>query len=370
MAGLDRARFEPIIALHRTEGALGDYVHSLGLEYRLLTEPGIVAPKYSRSVDDVSFARYLTRSVPRLVAMLRDMQIDIVHTNDGRMHANWALPTKLSDAAFIWHHRQGPEAAGVNRLAPMLADRIFCVSEFSQPKNPIRSVADRLEVVRSPFDFSQALPDRNACHADLCAELDLPENAVLLGYFGVLNTRKRPDHFVRALALIAEALPDRPVHGLIFGKVEVAGSGLDEECRALAASLGVADRLHLMGYRSPIEAAMAAMDVMLVPALEEPFGRTLIEAMHLGTPVVATEHGGNPEAIRDGETGFLVDPFDAGAFVAPVLRLLQEPGLADAITARAQRHVHETLGTDSHVAQVSRIYEDVVLRSKRNVNAA
>ena len=166
------------------------------------------------------------------------------------------------------------------------------------------------------------------------------------------------------------ALPDRPVHGFVFGKGEVAGSGLDERCSALAASLGVSDRLHLMGYRSPIEAAMAAMDVMLVTALEEPFGRTLIEAMHLGTPVVATEHGGNPEAIRAGETGFLVDPFDPSAFVAPVSRLLQDTGLTHEITDRAQTHVHDTLGTDSHVAQVSRIYEDIIFRSKRSVDAA
>ena len=48
----------------------------------------------------------------------------------------------------------------------------------------------------------------------------------------------------------------------------------------------------------------------MVTARGEPFGRTLIEAMHLGTPVIATRHGGNPEAIEDGRNGFLVDPDD------------------------------------------------------------
>ncbi|SDK91701.1 glycosyltransferase family 4 protein [Aliiruegeria lutimaris] len=370
IAGLDRARFEPIIALHREGGALGDYIRSLGLDYRLLTEPGIIAPRYSRSAEDVSFTRFLVRSVPRLVALLREMDVDIVHTNDGRMHANWALPTRLSGAAFIWHHRQGPDAAGVNRIAPLLADRIFCVSAFSQPRKPIRSVADRLEIVRSPFDFSKEIPSRDECHAVLCTELGLPENAVLLGYFGVLNQRKRPEHFVRALADIVSALSDRAVHGCVFGKLEIADSGLDERCRSLAASLGIGEHLHLMGHRSPIEPAMAAMDAMLVTALEEPFGRTLIEAMHLGTPVIATEHGGNPEAIRDGDTGFLVDPFDPSAFVTPVYHLLQEAGLASAITARAQEHVHDTLGTARHIEQVSRIYDDLVSRRRRRAYAA
>ncbi|MBV1896620.1 MAG: glycosyltransferase, partial [Rhodobacteraceae bacterium] len=208
VAALDRDRFEPVIALHREGGALGEYVASLGMEYQVISKPAIIAPKYSRTSADASLAGYLTRSVPGFTRLLREMKIDIVHTNDGRMHVSWALPARLSGARFVWYHRQGPGASGANKVAPLLADKILSVSQFARPSHPIRSIDSRFDVVRSPFDFSTEPPDAAACHAALCDELGVPKNALLLGYFGLLNSRKRPDHFVRAIAHIAAAMPE------------------------------------------------------------------------------------------------------------------------------------------------------------------
>jgi glycosyltransferase involved in cell wall biosynthesis len=138
---------------------------------------------------------------------------------------------------------------------------------------------------------------------------------VLLGYFGSIIKRKRPDGFVRVVDAVRRALPGRQVHGLLFGDTVDATRGLDETCKALVSSLELNDNFHFMGFRSPVFEAMSGVDVMLVPAVNEPFGRTLIESMYLGTPVVATRHGGNIEAISDGLTGFLVEPDDPESFV-------------------------------------------------------
>ena len=370
VAALDRDRFEPVIALHREAGALGDYVASLGMKYQVISKPAIIAPRYSRTSADASLAGYLTRSVPAFTRMLRDMKIDIVHTNDGRMHVSWALPARLSGARFVWYHRQGPDASGVNKIAPLLADKILSVSHFSRPSHPIRSVDGRFDVVRSPFDFSTEPPDAQACHAALCQELGVSKNALLLGYFGLLNRRKRPDHFVRAIAHIAAAMPDRPVHGLLFGEVEAAAAGLEDDCQRLALDLGVAENTHLMGHRTPVSRAMAGVDALLVTALDEPFGRTLVEAMDLGTPVVATAHGGNLEAIRDGENGFLVDPYDATAFVAPLRQLGEKPDMRDRLTLAARDYVHQNMGLESHVARMSKIYQDIQSQRKRTYTDA
>lgn len=369
VAALDRARFEPIIALHRESGDLGEYISSLGLDYQLITEPCIIAPSYSRSDSDASLPKYLTRSVPRFVRILKELNIDIVTTNDGRMHANWALPARLAGTRFVWYHRQGPDASGINKIAPIFANKILSVSEFARPIKPIRPIDDRFEVVRSPFDFSSDPPEHSTCHAALCSELGLPENAVLLGYFGLLNTRKRPDHFVRAVAEISAAIPDRPVHGVVFGQEETADIGLADTCHDLARTLGITEQVRLMGHRSPIAEAMAGVDALLVTALGEPFGRTLIEAMHLGTPVVATNHGGNPEAIENGRSGFLVDPYDPSAFVDPVRQLLESPDLKKSVTAAARDNVHQSMSRDVHVARVSSIYESLVKR-RGLINAA
>jgi glycosyltransferase involved in cell wall biosynthesis len=189
-----------------------------------------------------------------------------------------------------------------------------------------------------------------------------------LGYFGLLIDRKRPLGFVEAVAAVVRRHPDLPVMGLLFGVAGRESPDLDKAVLARAAELGIGDRIRLMGFRSPVEPWMMATDILLVPAVREPFGRTLIEAMFLETPVVATRHGGNPEAIEDGVTGFLVEPENPEAFVAPIRRLLTEPGLREAIAGEARRRALQSYGIETHVNRVTAIYESVAGERKTSTS--
>ena len=93
----------------------------------------------------------------------------------------------------------------------------------------------------------------------------------------------------------------------------------------------------LMGPKFPIEPWMMGLDVLVVPAVREPFGRTLVEAMLCGTPVVAADDGGHREIIRHGETGFLVQPGKPEAFTDVVADLHENPRLANTIAAAARQ---------------------------------
>jgi glycosyltransferase involved in cell wall biosynthesis len=103
---------------------------------------------------------------------------------------------------------------------------------------------------------------------------------------------------------------------------------------------------------------IAGVDVNVVTAINEPFGRTLIEAMLLKTPVVATRHGGNIEAIIDGESGFLVDPYLPEAFVLPLTRLFREQRTKQHIVDNAKQFA-DGLSTEAHVKQVTDIYTEL-----------
>ena len=217
-------------------------------------------------------------------------------------------------------------------------------------------------MIRSPFDAPAVQPDRAACAGALRARIGAAPGAVVLGYFGALNGRKRSDHFVRAVAAARRALPGHDLHGAIFGRPERDRDPVERDLRALAQSLGIAERIHLMGHVSPVEPALAGVFALLVTARGEPFGRTLIEAMHLGTPVIATRHGGNPEAIKEGENGFLVDPDDPAAFAPPLRRLLEEPGLVPRIAAAARGGL-DRYSTAEHLRQVQALYDEVLGRT-------
>lgn len=360
-ASLDRTRFEPHVLVHFQAGKVGAYARSLGLEVEVLESPELMGAPGVRMPGDIGLVRYLATTCPALCRTLSRIDPAIVHTNEGRMHANWALPARATGRRHVWHHRQDPTAKGVNLLAPLLSHHIVSVSEFARPANPIVPVDGKLSVIRSPFRFPEDAIDRAQAHRSLCAELGLPDTAVILGYFGAIIERKRPLLFVEALDRIAKAMPDRLVHGAMFG--DVPDSETEpwlHTLRELAKARSSADRLHLMGFRNPVGPFIAGVDATLVTAVNEPFGRTLIEAMHYGTPVIATRHGGNPEAIADGLNGFLVEPEDPSAFVDPVRRILDDPGLGARITDEARRQANTRYGHELHVEKLTRLYLDLL----------
>ena len=117
-----------------------------------------------------------------------------------------------------------------------------------------------------------------ACAEALRARIGAAPGAVVLGYFGALNGRKRSDHFVRAVAEIRRALPGEDIHGAIFGRPERDCDPVERELQALAGSLGIADRIHLMGHVSPVEPSLAGVFALLVTARgERPIPQVMAE---------------------------------------------------------------------------------------------
>ncbi len=369
--GLNRQRFNPIIVLHDETAELANLLTRKGLSF--IRAPDVQLMQSRRMAGNgqqgSSIWTYLTNTLPKLRSFLRNHDVDIVHTNDGRIHANWAIAARTAGAKLLWHHRGDPDANGVNILAPLLANHIVTVSNFSRPRRPILPVRHKTTVVHSPFDHP-TMTDRLQAHKAFASELDLPPETRFLGYFGGLIDRKRPVKFVEIVHAFIKRHPEIPVAGLIFGISPPDGPPLEEAVRDRALRLGISGNIHLMGFRQPVEPCMCAVDILLVPAVNEPFGRTLIEAMFLGTPVVATNHGGNPEAIADGENGFLVEPENPETFVAPIHRLLTDRTCWQRTSDTAQRQALSSYSVAKHIDSIAAIYERLFLQPANRVTAA
>nr|WP_183615053.1 glycosyltransferase family 4 protein [Novosphingobium hassiacum] len=286
---------------------------------------------------------------------LREQGVRIVHTNDGRSHAAWALAAKLAGARLLWHHRADPAARGLRLLAPWVADQIVTVSRFSLPRSKRSHALRKAQVVFSPFDIDIAV-DRDAMRDRLRVELDLPEHVVIVGYFGSFIDRKRPLLFVEAIARL-HLRSTRPVCGVMFGEAELPE--VEVALRRRIADLQLDTVVRLMGYRSPGADWIAGCDILAVPAVSEPLGRTLVEAMLVGTPVVATRSGGNPEAIVDG-TGILVSPDDAAAMASACSFVIDNPSPVATMTAAARASARERFARSRHVWSMERIYRELL----------
>ena len=159
----------------------------------------------------------------------------------------------------------------------------------------------------------------------------------LILYLGRLNPLKGPQYLLEAAPSILERFP----------KAELAfvgpdQSGYSKSLRETAARLGVEDHVHFPGaiydLREKME-AYAACQVFVLPTAFEGTSQAIFEAMAQGKPVVATNVGGIPSQVTDGEEGFLVEHGDVDGLKAKVLEVLTTPGLADKMGSKGKHRV-------------------------------
>lgn len=129
--------------------------------------------------------------------------------------------------------------------------------------------------------------------------------------------------------------------------------------RALAASLGLAGEIDFLGERDDLPALLAGADVFLLPSASESFGLAALEALASGVPVVASNVGGLPEVVTDGETGFLHAAGDVAAMSASTLRLLEDGALRARFAAAARARAETLFRVDPAVDRYEAIYRRV-----------
>jgi glycosyltransferase involved in cell wall biosynthesis len=153
-------------------------------------------------------------------------------------------------------------------------------------------------------DFSGALP----------ADLPAPSSTPKLLAMGRLHPNKGFDVLLRAIALLPR------------GHLYLAGAGPEEATlRALAAELGITERVSFLGWRRDIGALLAAADIFICSSRHEPLGNIVLEAWSAAKPVIAAAAQGPTELINDGADGLLVPKEDAPALAAAIGMLAENP---------------------------------------------
>jgi len=349
MAALDPRRYEPVVVVHE-DGPMASYLRDRGMDYQLLP-----LPAYVGAGDRFrQHATALLRSLPATRRFLRSNRIAIVHGQDGRMNQTWGPAARLAGAAFVWHQRSMYARSRLTRLAMRCADVVVCNSEFVRQGLPDEA-RPRALVLENPFDTAAAAPDRGQARQHCLSAIGAGDDHSLVGFVGNLTPQKRPEVFLAAAAELRRRL-SMPIACLVFGRDR---DGMKSKLLRMAAELGLGEDLHFMDFRDPIQPWIAACDVLLAPEVNDAFGRTLVEAMLVGTPVVASASGGHGEIVSDGETGLLVPADDAAAMADAATRILTDPALAGRLAAAGSQAARARYAVESHVTAAMSVYDRV-----------
>jgi glycosyltransferase involved in cell wall biosynthesis len=186
--------------------------------------------------------------------------------------------------------------------------------------------------------------------ADVRAELGIPAGAPVIGTVSVLRPQKALDVFIRASAQLLRESPDL--------RVILSGDGpLKDELTELVHSLGVQDRLLMLGYRSDVPDVLAALDVAVQSSAFEGSPLAVMEFMESARPIVATRVGGVPDLIEDGVHGLLVDAGDEAGLATAIRRMLADPEGARRMGEAARERRRHEFTVDVMVRRFERLYE-------------
>jgi len=318
-----------------------------------------------RSLAEMSLAALQVRRAARR------HRVDLVHANSIRAGIVLGLG-RLSPAATVVHVRDclpaGPLTTATMRLIAATATTVVANSHYTARSVHAAAPGAHLEVVHNAVDLERWDPariDRAHARARLGAA---GERELLLGVVAQLSPWKGQDTAIEALRLLREDGID--AHLLLIGsaKFVARATRFDNEAyvaglKAQIARAGLEDRVSLLGEREDVPELVRALDVLLLPSLEEPFGRAVIEAMALGVPVLATNVGGPAEIIEDGREGYLLPPGEARAWAHAVRRIAESPDRGAEMGLAGRRRVQRDFTIEHHVEAMLGVYRRAVARA-------
>jgi glycosyltransferase involved in cell wall biosynthesis len=338
---LDPGRFRPRVVCLRERGVLADELESAGV-------PVDVIPLRSRLSPTGVF---------RLAAHMRKHEIDIVHSHMYRSNVPATFAARLAGTPVVvcqvhnvdtWESRR---QRAMDRFLCRWRDAIIGVSERVRGDvlRNLRVPPDMARVVYNGVDIAR-FQDRSGRDATR-AELGLAAETVVIVYHGRLVEQKNPDALLRVAERIAATRHD--VLLLVVG---------DGPCRARmeseAREKGFAGAVRFLGRRDDIPRLLAASDIAVLPSFKEGFSNALIEALAAGLPVVATDVGGNAEAVETGRSGHIVPSGDMDALLEAVARLTDDADTRRRMGLEAAQRA-EFFSLDKMVHNVEGLYEEL-----------
>src|SRR5438876_1233013 len=230
------------------------------------------------------------------------------------------------------------------------ADRIVCVSQAQAASLGKHARRARVHVVHNAM-LSAEISAAN--RSSLKQQLGFPATARLVGAVGRLSVEKGQRQLVKAAVDLSQKVPDV--------QIVLLGEGRERKSlEALTDRFGLRGMVHLPGFQQNVSTWMQAFDVLANCSDTEGIPNAILEAMAVGTPVVATAVGGVPALIRDGETGLLTPPSDPRSLGDALAKVLQDPQLAERLGQNGRGWVTDQFSASQQRGQLITIYRDVL----------
>lgn len=329
---------------------------ALGHSVNLICPPGSALGRKAKEAGiNVHFLRCRVAlygyDALKMAGLMRHLRPNIVHLHSSHAHNVGGMAARLTrvPAVVLSRRMDTPITLWHHRLKYRVGyDAVIAISNGVKQALVRAGVsADKISVVRSAIEdhWWTHSGDRHSVRQ----ELGYSSDDVVVAVIAAIEPRKGQLILIRALPKILEKTSNVKI--LLAGKDDAS-----QPERELVQQLGLEDKVLFAGFRSDIKDVIAAADIVAAPSFLEGLGVSIMEAMACGKPIVASNVGGIPESVVDGETGLLVEPGNVDALAEAVIRLSIDKTLRHDMGRKGQLRAQADFSVDSLIHDTLAVY--------------
>ena len=287
---------------------------------------------------------------PFLINLLRKLNVDLVHINDGKTRNTWTVAARILNLKIILHQRTIYDKSRISYLLFFIPNEIISISSFVKQSIP-RRFHKKITNISNPFEEKDNLSKKKSKRI-LCSELSINSESYIISVIGTVNKQKRSLQALKTLKI----LKDKGINATLIFVGEISF----QNRQILEAEINrneMKESTRLLGFKDNIENFLCGSDYIIAPAINEGFGRVLIEAMLYLTPVIASNHGGHKEIIRNEYNGFLFKKDDSKDMAKIIEKLINNPNLYSKVINNAKLYASKNYSKEKHADDILKIYD-------------
>ncbi|MEN3241237.1 glycosyltransferase family 4 protein [Fructilactobacillus sanfranciscensis] len=359
--GLDRTKYNPIVVLPNN-GVLVDALKKIDVEVHVIPYP-ILRRKYFNPRGIIDYVKSYHKSCNLIIErVIKDRKISLIHVNTSAVLEGIYLKKKLH-AKLLWHvHEIITHPQAINLFLAFLmgrySDEVLCVS------GPVENHLLKTKLIKPSkltVLHNGITPEKSDEKQveELKSEFNVDNQSINVGMIGRINAWKGQNDFFNAMEVV---LKDNPsVNEFIVGDVFKGQEWRKNELKEKIDNSDYSDRIHLVGYRTDTNNFYGLFDVFALPSIEpDPFPTVALEAMSAGDPIVAYNHGGVTEMVKNGTNGYLVNVRDEKAMVNKINKLVSDDSLRKEFGSKSKEIFDNNFQLSVFDEKINDIYEEII----------
>lgn len=253
-------------------------------------------------------------------------------------------------------------ASGVNkkdlfhRFIYRRVNKVFAVSNYIKDtilnKYPFDEI--KIKIIHDGVDLNE-FSSAKFSKTELRKEFNLSADKKFIGMTGRMTPGKGHEEFFNAVKLLTDKREDLAF--MVVGAASHGEKNYETHLMNFCEQQNIKDKIRFMGQRTDISKMLAVMDLLVFPSHEESFGDTLIEAMAIGVPIIASNKGGVPDIIIDGECGVLIEPKNPVLLAEAIENLIDDETLLKKFSQKGFERVKEKFDIKKIIEQIETEYK-------------